>query len=459
MMEISYNEGVMMEKVVIVGGSAAGMSAASRAKRTNQDLDITVFEKSRYVSYGPCGIPYYFEGLVKDLDDLVYYPAEYFREKRNIDVRNRHLVVDIDSSGKSMTAIDLEANREVEVGYDKLVLATGGEAFRPPIDGIDLEEIHSLRTLEDAERLYEKTRESEIVGVVGAGYIGLEMTEAFVEMGKKVMVFEMLGHVMPNMDETVTKTIEEELDKHGIELHLSEAVEAFEGDDRVETIVTERGSYPVDLVLLSAGVRPNTSLAENLGLDLGVTNAVKVNEFLKTSDPDVYAAGDNVETMNLVSGSPTYAPLAPAANKMGRTVGDNLATEDKRTFPGVVGTAITKIFDLNIARTGLTLTEAEECGFDAVAVDITHGTRGHYYPDSREINVRLVACKETHRILGGQLTGSEGVAGRVNTLAAVITNHMKAEDLSMLDLAYAPPFAPVWDSLTVAANVIQRKLR
>jgi len=418
MTEISYNEGVMMEKVVVVGGSAAGMSAASRAKRTNQDLDITVFEKSRYVSYGPCGIPYYFEGLVKDLDDLVYYPAEYFREKRNIDVRNRHLVTDIDPSGKSVTAVDLEADREFEVGYDKLVLATGGEAVRLPIDGIDLEEIHTLRTLEDAERLYEKTRESEVVGVVGAGYIGLEMTEAFAEMGKKVIVFEMLGHVMPNMDETVTKTIEDELDKHGIELHLNEAVEAFEGEDRVEKIVTERGSYPVDLVLLSAGVRPNTSLAEKLGLDLGVTNAVKVNEFLKTSDPDVYAAGDNVETMNLVSGRPTYAPLAP-----------------------------------------LTLTEAEENGFDAAAVDITHGTRGHYYPDSREINVRLVACKETHRILGGQFTGSEGVAGRVNTLAAVITNHMKAEDLSMLDLAYAPPFAPVWDSLTVAANVIQRKLR
>lgn len=312
--------------------------------------------------------------------------------------------------------------------------------------------------MEDAERLYEETRESEVVGVVGAGYIGLEMTEAFAEMGKKVVVFETLGRVMPNMDEAVSKTIEDELDEHGVELHLNEAVEAFEGEDGVEEIATERGSYPVDIVLLSAGVRPNTSMAEKIGLDLGVTKAVKVDEFLKTSDPDVYVAGDNVETVGLVSGRPTYAPLAPAANKMGRTVGDNLAAGDERTFPGVVGTAITKIFDLNIARTGLTLTEAEEFGFDAAAVDITHGTRGHYYPDGREINVRLVACKETHRILGGQFTGSEGVAGRVNTLAAVITNYMKAEDLSMLDLAYAPPFAPVWDSLTVAANVIQRLL-
>ena len=446
-----------METVVVIGGSAAGMAAASKAKRTNRHLNIIVFEKSRYVSYGPCGIPYYFEGLVKGLDNLVYYPAEYFRKKRNIDVKNRHLVTDINLSEKSVAAVNLDTNREVKVEYDKLILATGGEAARLPIEGIDLEEIYTLRTLEDGEKLYQKSNKSEVVGVVGAGYIGLEMTEAFAEMGKKVIVFEMLDHVMPNMDKTVTRPIEEEINKHGIELHLNEAVEAFEGKDKAERIVTERGSYPVDLALLSVGVKPNTFFAEKLGLDLGVTKAVRVNKFMKTLNPDIYAAGDNVETVNLVSGKPTYAPLAPAANKMGRVAGENVAGGDKRTFPGVVGTAVTKFFGIHMARTGLTFTEAEKIGFDAVAVDITHGTRSHYYPDNKRINVRLVACRETHRILGGQLIGPEGVAGRINTLAAVITNHMRAEDLSMLDLAYAPPFAPVWDALTVAANVTQRK--
>jgi len=434
------------------------MAAASKAKRTNKNLSVVVFEKSRYVSYGPCGIPYYFEGLVKGLDGLVYYPAEYFRKKRNIDVRTRHLVTDIDLSEKSVSAVNLDTKEKARVGYDKLILATGGEAARPPIEGIDLEELYTLRTLEDGEKLYQKTSKSEVVGVVGAGYIGLEMTEAFAKMGKKVMVFEMLDHVMPNMDKAVTKPIEEEIKKHGIELHLAEAVEAFEGGDKVEQIVTAKGSYHVDFALLSVGVKPNTSFAETIGLELGATGAIRVDEFMKTSNPDIYAAGDNVETLDRVSGKPTYAPLAPAANKMGRVAGENVAGEDKKTFPGVVGTAVTKFFDLHIARTGLTLAEAEKVGFDAVAVDVTHGTRSHYYPDNKRINVRLVACRETHRILGGQLIGPEGVAGRINTLAAVVTNHMRAEDLSMLDLAYAPPFAPVWDALTVAANVIQRKL-
>jgi len=395
---------------------------------------------------------------VKGLDGLVYYPAEYFRKKRNIDVRTRHLVTDIDLSEKSVSAVNLDTKEKARVGYDKLILATGGEAARPPIEGIDLEELYTLRTLEDGEKLYQKTSKSEVVGVVGAGYIGLEMTEAFAKMGKKVMVFEMLDHVMPNMDKAVTKPIEEEIKKHGIELHLAEAVEAFEGGDKVEQIVTAKGSYHVDFALLSVGVKPNTSFAEKIGLELGATGAIKVDEFMKTSNPDIYAAGDNVETLDRVSGKPTYAPLAPAANKMGRVAGENVAGEDKKTFPGVVGTAVTKFFDLHIARTGLTLAEAEKVGFDAVAVDVTHGTRSHYYPDNKRINVRLVACRETHRILGGQLIGPEGVAGRINTLAAVVTNHMRAEDLSMLDLAYAPPFAPVWDALTVAANVIQRKL-
>jgi len=447
-----------MTKVVIVGGSAAGMAAAAKAKRINKELDVIVFERSKYVSYAPCGVPYYFQGLVKELDELVYYTAEYFRRERGIDVRTRHLVAEIDRSSKTVTAIDLESGKEVKVEYDKLLLATGGVASKPPIDGINLDGIFTLRILEDADKLYRKAVKADTIGIVGAGYIGLEMAEAFRKMGKKVIVLEMLSHVLPNFDEEPAKPVEEVIRRNGVDLHLNEKVIAFEGRDRVNKVVTDKGSYNVDLVLLSVGVKPNIEFAKKLGLEIGVTGAIKVDKTMRTSDPDIYAAGDNVETINLVTGRPTYIPLAPTANKMGRVAGENLAGGHAE-FPGVVGTAIAKIFDIEVGRTGLTYGEALKEGFNAVYIDITHGTRSHYYPGNKRINIRLVADKDTHRVLGLQATGGEGVLARVDTAAAVITAGMKTEDLKMLDLAYAPPFAPVWDSLIVAASVIERKFK
>ena len=446
----------MAGNVVVVGGSAAGMAAAAKAKRINKNLNITVFEKSKYVSYAPCGIPYYFEGLVKSLDNLVYYTAEYFRKERGIDVRNRHLVTDIDISGKTVTAINLDSGREVTAEYDKLILTTGGKSFTPPIDGVDLDGIHTLRILEDGESLYKDTLKSKVIGVVGGGYIGLEMAEAFVKLGKKVILLEMLDHVMPTFDKESAEPIREELEENGVELHLKEAVESFEGKERVGKIITSKGGYKVDSVLLSVGVKPNVEFAKKIGLEIGVTGAVKVDQHMKTSNPDIYAAGDNVESKHLVTGRPTYMPLAPAANKMGRVAGENIAGGNT-VFPGVVGTAITKVFNLQVGKTGLSLFEAKREKFDAVAVDIKHGTRSHYYPDNKRINIRLIADRKTHRILGAEITGYEGVLARVDTLAAVITSHMKTEDLKMLDLAYAPPSAPVWDVLTVAASVIEKK--
>lgn len=432
------------------------MAAAVKAKRTNKNLNIIVFEKSRYVSYAPCGIPYFFEGLVKSLDDLVYYTAEYFRSERGIDVRNRHIVTRIDLSAKMVAAMNLNNGREVSVKYDKLILTTGGTSSKPPIEGIGLEGIYSLRILEDCEKLYQETMKAETIGVVGGGYIGLEMTEAFVSLGKKVILLEMLDHVMPTLDKKAAIPIEEELKKHNVELHLNERVKAFEGEDRINKIVTSRDNYKVDLALLSIGVKPNIEFAKKLGLKIGNTGAIKVDSRMRTSNPDVYAAGDNVETKHLVTGKPAYVPLAPAANKMGRVAGENIAGGNS-VFPGVVGASITKVFDLQIGKTGLSLSEAKREGFNAVAIDIEHGTRSHYYPDNKKFNVRMVADKATHRVLGLQITGLEGVLTRVDTMAAVITAGMKTEDLKMLDLAYEPLFAPVWDVLTVAGNVIEKK--
>jgi len=447
-----------MTRVVIVGGSAAGMAAAAKAKRVNKELDVIVFERSKYVSYAACGVPYYFQGLVKELDKLVYYTAEYFRRERGIDVRTRHLVTEIDRSSKTVTAIDLESGKEVKVEYDKLLLATGGIASKPPVDGIDLDGIFTLRILEDADKLYREAVKADTIGIVGVGYIGLEMAEAFRKMGKKVIVLGRRSHVLPSFDEEPAKPVEEVIRRNGVDLHLNEKVVAFEGRDRVNKVVTDKGSYNVDLVLLSVGVKPNIEFAKKLGLEIGTTGAIKVDKTMRTSDPDIYAAGDNVETINLVTGKHIYIPLAPTANKMGRVAGENLAG-GYAEFPGIVGTAIAKIFDIEVGRTGLTYEEALKEGFNAVYIDIIHGTRSHYYPGNKRINIRLVADKDTHRVLGLQATGEEGVLARVDTAAAVITAGMKTEDLKMLDLAYAPPFAPVWDPLVVAASVIERKFK
>ena len=440
-------------KIVIIGGSAAGMAAAAKAKRSG-NVDVTVFEKSKYVSYAPCGLPYYFEGLVDGIDKLVYYTVDYFRKERKIDVRIKHEVFDIDKSSKEVLAIN--ENGEVREKYDKLILATGGEAFKPPINGINLDGVHTLRLLEDGEKLYKDALKANKIAIVGAGYIGIEMAEAFLKMGKKVSIFEMMPHVMPIFDEEMAKIIEIEILKRGIDLHLNEKVISFEGRDRIKKILTEKNSYNVDLVLLSIGVRPNIKFAEKLGLKIGETGAIKTNEFMQTSDSEIYAAGDNVETKNIITGMPSYFPLAPAANKMGRIAGENAVRGNVKKFLGIVGTSITKFFDLQIGKTGLSLKEAIKNGFDAVAVDIKHGTRSHYYPGNKKINIRLVGDRESHKILGGQIIGKEGVIGRINTLAAAITNGMRAEQLSMLDMGYSPPFAPVWDGLIVASNVLQK---
>ena len=424
------------------------MAAAAKAKRMGGD--VVVFERSKYVSYAPCGIPYFFEGLVESIDKLVYYTIDYFRKERGIDVRNEHEVVEIGDG--YVVAMD-KSGKEERVEYDKLILATGGKAVKPKIDGIDLQGIHTLRLLEDGERLYKEARKAKRIGIVGAGYIGLEMAEAFLKMGKEVLMFEMLPHVMATFDDEMAKIIEEEMIKQGVKLHLNEKVVEFEGKERVKKIITEKGSYDVDVVLLSIGVKPNNEFAKKLGLKIGETGGIKTNEYMETSKHGIYAAGDNVETHHIVTGKPAYIPLAPAANKMGRIAGENAVSGNKKIFPGVVGTAITKFFDLHIGRTGLALKEAK----DAVAVDIQHGTRSHYYPGNKKINVRLIAAKDG-TIIGGQIIGNEGVVGRINTLAACITKKMNVEELATLDLAYAPPFAPVWDALIVAANVIQKKL-
>lgn len=443
-----------MVDVLVIGGGAAGMAAASKAKRTNHELDILVVEASKFVSYAPCGIPYYVEGLVKDHMDLIHYPAEFFIKKRGINVMTETRVIDIDLEGKTAIIQNAEVSKEIE--FSKLIIATGAKPIIPPIEGVELEGIHTIHHIEDGIKLRKTIEKASKIAIVGAGYIGLELTEALIERKKKVILLEMLPHVLPNIDSDMAEIIERKLMERGVDLHLNEKVIAFEGNDRINKVITIKNQYDVDLVILSVGVKPNVDLFKNSKLKFGVKNAIKVNKKMETNLKDIYAAGDVAETKHLVTKKPTWIPLAQTANKMGRVAGANVAGGNM-IFPGVVGTAFTKVFDLNIARTGLSEHEAREAGFDVRSVKIEAKTKANYYPGAKTIYVKLIFDAETRRLLGGQIIGGEDTAGRVNVLATALYTNLTVDDIFYIDLGYAPPFAPVWDPLVIASSVAGRK--
>ncbi len=448
-----WREGMAAETIVVVGGGPAGMTAASRIKRLRPEARVVVFEKSRYVSYAACGIPYYLGGMVESIEKLVHYPVSVFREKRGIEVYTE------------TEAVSLEPGRiaargprgEYTVEWDKLLLATGARPVVPPIPGVDLEGVATLRVLEDAERARRLLEGARRVAVVGGGYIGLEVAENLRRRGLEVLLFEMLPHVMPSLDGDMATHIEAELRRNGVELHTGEPVRELRGRERVEAVVTDKGSYPVDAVILAVGVKPDTRLAEMLGLELGARGAVRVDPRLRTSMEGVYAAGDVAETFNRVTGKPDWIPLATTANKMGYVAGTNMAGGDIE-FPGVVGTAVTKVFGLEIGRTGLSETQAEREGFEPVGVHVAVKTRPGYYPGGGVLRLKLVADRPTGRVLGVQAVGVD-VLARIDAAAALLYHGGTVKDLFFTDLAYAPPFAPVWDPLVVAARVAMKKIR
>ncbi len=445
----------MVEKydVIIVGGGPAGMTAASRIKRLKPSTRVAVFERSGYVSYAPCGLPYYLGGLAESINQLVHYTVDIFR-RRGIDVYTRAEVVEV-----------VQGHAKVRVGgeerafeWDKLILATGARPRLPPIKGLNLEGVFTLRILEDGERAKQSIRDARRVAVIGGGYIGLEVTENLKRIGKDVLLFEILPHVMPTLDSDVATLLEEELQRNGVELHLGERVVEIEGRGKVEKVVADKGEYRVDAVFVATGVTPEVELAKQLGAELGPTGAVRVNKRMETSVESVYAAGDVAETINLVTGKPDWFPLAPIANKMGYVAGSNVAGLSAE-FPGAVGTAITKVFGLEVGRTGLTEERARKEGFDPVSIKVETATRPGYYPGGSRVTVKLIADRQSGRLLGGQVVGGEGVLARVNALATLLAKGGTVEDLFFADLAYAPPFAPVWDPLVVAARVMLRELR
>jgi len=426
------------------------MAAASRARKIDPRARVTAYEASRYASYGMCGIPYYISGWVDDLAKLVTYTPEEFKRDRGIDVLTETKVVSIDVGAGTVRHVG--KGGEVESEFDVLILATGASPSVPRIDGVLLPGVHTVRQLEDAEAIRSRLEEAERVVIVGAGYVGLELSQSFRSLGKDVTVLEFLPRPMENLDPDMSELVMRELADNGVHLVLSTKVTAIEGKDRVERVLTDTDSYPADLVIMATGVSPNVDLARKAGVNIGATGAIAVDERMKTNVEGVLAAGDNVETKHLVTGKPVHIPLAQTANKMGLVAGANAAGGEAR-FPGVLGSAVTKLFGLEIGRTGLTIQEAGRSGLRALGITISSLTRAGYYPDPKKVWVRLNFEEGSRRLLGGQVLGAEGVWGRISVLSMALQSKLALSDILFSDLPYAPPFGPVWDPLITAARV------
>jgi NADPH-dependent 2,4-dienoyl-CoA reductase/sulfur reductase-like enzyme len=445
------------ERLVVIGGDAAGMSAASQARRLRgpDDLEILAFERGHFTSYAACGIPYWVAGMIDDRDRLVAREPEVFREKQDIDVRTRHEVVGIDTDARIVTVRDLDAGEEAEHGYDQLLVATGATPVRPPVPGMDADGVFGVQTLDHGQQVLDALadRDPQRVVVVGAGYIGIEMAEAMKLRGLEVHVVDMAPQPMTTMDAELGEQIADAMRDMGITLHLGTAVEGIEtGDDGwVRAVASADGTIDADLVVLGTGTRPFSDLARDAGIPIGPSRGIVTDRQQRTPVDGVWAAGDCAETFHRVSQRPVSLALGTIANKQGRIAGLNLGGS-YGAFPGVLGTAVTKVCDLEIARTGLGERAAQEAGFAVVTASIDATTRAHYYPDAKPITIKVIAERGSGKLLGAQIVGQEGAAKRIDVFATALWNSMTVDDLLNVDLSYAPPFSPVWDPVLIAAR-------
>ncbi|GAA0722762.1 FAD-dependent oxidoreductase [Dactylosporangium roseum] len=444
----------MTERLVVIGGDAAGMSAASQARkrRSPDDLNIVAFERGRHVSYSACGIPYLVAGDVEDADDLVARRPEEFRERQHIDLRLDSEVVAIDTDRREVTVRD--AIREYHEPFDQLVIATGGEPIRPDVPGGAAVGIYGVQTLDDGVRILEHLdrHTPRRAVVVGGGYIGLEMAEAMIRHGLDVTLVDAAEQPMRTLDPDMGALVAAALEREGVRLRLGERLQGFGSTaGRVSAVHTSAGEIPADVVILGLGTRPNSHLAEAAGITVGETGGIRVDRRLRASADGVWAAGDCVENLHLVSQRPVAVALGTHANKQGRAVGINIGG-GYATFPGVVGTAVSKLCADEVARTGLSTAEAEAAGFRTFSVVTESTTRAGYFPGAKKITTKIIAECTTGRFLGAQIVGQEGAAKRIDALAVALWHGMTVEEMTSLDLSYAPPFAPVWDPILIAAR-------
>lgn len=455
-------------KVIVIGGLAAGPKAAAKIKRMDPDAQVTILEKGRYLSFGSCGFPYFIEGEVKDISDLMKTPtgvvrdAVYFRAVKDIEARTQSMVVGIDREKRQVAVRDMVSNEIYRLPYDYLVLATGARPVVPPLEGVTYRNIFQARTPEDAMAINRFLADNPGVPVVvvGGGAIGIEMAEAFAMRGARVTVVEMLPQILPPVEYHLALLVQRHLESHGVRVMTGTRVLRFEddGEGHVAKVVTDKSELEARMVLMSVGVRPNVELAKECGLELGETGAIKVDERMRTSDPRIYAVGDCVETVDLVTGKRVFMPLGSTANKQGRVAAINICGGEA-TFPGVTGTLILKAFEFSVARTGLTVRQAREAGFDPVAVVVAGPDKPEFMPQARPLVVELVVDRETERILGAQCLGLGDANKRIDVAASLLYFRATLKDAMGVDLAYAPPYAPAVDNIAKAAWALENKLQ
>ncbi len=444
------------KRFVIMGADAAGMSAASEARRADPDLEIVAYDRGGFASYSQCGLPYLIGGMVEDRQRLIARTVGEVAE-RGINVRLQHEVTVIDPERKVVRV--RHRGSEFEQRYDNLLIATGASPVTPEGPGLDLEGVFHLDVMEDAIAIQDYLREQKPKRsvLVGGGYIGLEMAENLRRLGLQVSLVQRGQQLFPSVDVGISAPINRELERNGVDVSFCDAVlQACEGSHgRVVDVHTSRGEVRADLVLLATGVRPNVGLARTAGIACGATGAIAVDDHLRTSAPDVFAAGDCAEHWHRLLGRPSWVPLGTTANKQGRIAGHNAAGGDE-AFVGIVGTAITRVFDLEVGRTGLTEREAQDAGIPCVSVTLASTDHAGYMPDARDLIVKLVAEEGTGRLLGVQAVGRGGVDKRIDVAATALYVGFSVEDLTRLDLEYAPPFNSVWDPLQAAATALLR---
>ena len=446
-----------VRKLVIIGGVAGGASAAAKARRCSEEVEIIMYEKGPDISYANCGLPYYLSGVIQKREDLLITSAEFFRRRFRVDARTSCEVLQIDRKGKKVIVNNLATGQTEEESYDRLVLAPGSHPIIPPVPGMDLPFVSTLKTLEDTDRIFNflKEKKPRRALVVGGGLIGVEAIENLALKGLQTTAVELAPQLLTFLDWEMAEKVRWHVQRKGVKIYLSEGLASVKEQNGEGIVKTDHGrEIPSDLVLIAVGVRPNVDLAKNAGLELGITGGIKVDQFMQTSDPDIFAAGDCIETTNLVTGKPTLTPMGSAANKEGRAAGAN-ALGRRIAVKGFTGTIIVKVFDLTVAKTGLSEREALAEGYSPLALYVDPSQHAGYFPGAKPLSIKTVTDRDSGRILGAQVIGEEGVDKRIDVLATAIYHHMSLEDLLNLDLAYAPPYSAARDPVIIAGAVGQ----
>lgn len=443
-------------KIVIVGGVAGGATAAARIRRLDENAEIIVFERSGYISYANCGLPYYIGDVITEPEALTLQTPESFFTRFRVTMKVRHEVTALHPDRKTVSVKNLETGEEFEESYDKLILSPGAKPTQPRLPGVGLEKLFPLRTVEDTFRIkeYINTRHPKSAVLAGGGFIGLELAENLRELGMDVTIVQRPKQLMNPFDPDMASFIHSEMRRHGIRLALGHTVEGFEEKDGgVDVLLKDEAPLHADMVVLAIGVTPDTALAKEAGLELGIKGSIVVNDRMETSVPDIYAAGDAVQVKHYVTGQDALISLAGPANKQGRIIADNICGGDSR-YQGSQGSSVIKVFDMTAATTGINETNAKKAGLDTDKVILSPMSHAGYYPGGKVMTMKVVFEKETYRLLGAQIVGYEGVDKRIDVLATAIHAGMKATELKNLDLAYAPPYSSAKDPVNMAGFMI-----